>query len=132
MRVQSTLLIDGDKHYTTNEEKAEHFADFFADTCSLPDPPDGYAFPPIRYLTNDRLTDVYFDTAEVWDIMRKLNPNKASGPDKISYRFLKECAHSLARPFCLLFQRSLNDGIFPTIWKPSHISPVYKKLEKHF
>ncbi len=133
-KVKSAIptLVNGNTYYSTNIEKAEHFADYFAEQCSLPDPPDGYAFPPINYLTNERLTDVYFDVPTVWDIMRKLNPGKASGPDKISYRFLKECAHSLARPFCLLFQRSLNDGIFPTLWKLSHISPVYKKAEKFF
>ncbi len=41
-----------------------------------------------------------------------LNVAKASGPDNISQRFLKECAHSLARPFAMLFQRSMNDGVF--------------------
>ncbi len=125
-------LLSGNEYYSTNEEKAEHFADYFAEQCSLPPIPDGFALPPMNYVTNERLSDVYFDVFEVWDIMRKLNPGKASGPDKISYRFLKECAHSLSRPFCLLFQRSMNDGIFPSLWKLSHISPVYKKLEKHF
>ncbi len=132
MKTGIPTLLSGSDYYSTDIDKAEHFADYFADQCSLPDPPDGFALPPMHYLTNERLSNVYFGVAEVWDIMRKLDPGKASGPDKISYRFLKECAHTLARPFCLLFQRSLNDGIFPTIWKLSHISPVYKKLEKHF
>ncbi len=123
-------LICGDDHYSSDTDKAEHFAEYFAEQCSIDEPPDGYTFPPMRYLTEDRLNDIYFDEPEVWDIMRKLNPAKASGPDKISYRFLKECALTLARPFCLLFQRSMNDGIFPTKWKLSHISPVFKKAEK--
>ncbi len=87
-------LISGNQYHSTDVEKAEHFANYFADQCSLPDPPDGFALPPMHYLTNERLSDVYFDTAEVWDIMRKLNPGKSSGPDKISYRFLKECLFS--------------------------------------
>ncbi len=33
----------------------------------------------------------------------------------------------MARPFAMLFQRSMNEGIFPTIWKLSNISPVFKK-----
>ena len=71
--------------------------------------------PPLIYKTNARLSDVYFDEVEIWSIMSHLNVSKASGPDNISQRFLKECAHSLARPFAMLFQRSMNDGVFPTV-----------------
>ncbi len=132
-RVKGSIptLMSGQEFFSTDNEKAEHFAELFASQCSLPDPPEGYALPTLHYLTNERLSDVYFDVAEVLDIMRSLHPGKASGPDKISYRFLKECAHSLARPFCLLFQKSMNDGFFPTLSKLSHISPVFKKAEKH-
>ena len=120
-------LIDNGNHYCSDLDKANLFAKFFADTCTLPEPSDGYALPPLMYKTNARLSDVYFDEIEIWSIMSHLNVSKASGPDNISQRFLKECAHSLARPFAMLFQRSMNDGVFPTVWKLSNISPVFKK-----
>ncbi len=100
---------------------------FFASTCTLPEPPEGFALPPLQYKTDTRLSDVYFDEVEIWSIMSHLNVAKASAPDNISQRFLKECALSLVRPFARLFQRSMNDGIFPAFWKLSHISPVFKK-----
>ncbi len=120
-------LIDNGTYYCTDKEKANLFAEFFASTCTLSEPSEGYALPPLHYKTNERISDVYFDEVDVWNIMSHLNVSKASGPDNISQRFLKECAHSLAAPFCRLFQRSMNDGIFPTAWKISNISPVFKK-----
>ncbi len=63
--------------------------------------------------------------------MSKLNVSKASGPDCISYRLLKECAFSLAEPFCRLFEKSFMDGIFPSKWKISNIAPVFKKAFRH-
>ncbi len=51
-------LIQGNNYYSSNIEKAEHFADYFAAQCSLPDPPDGFAFPPMRFLTNEKLENV--------------------------------------------------------------------------
>ncbi len=63
--------------------------------------------------------------------MEKLNVSKASGPDQISYRLLKECAQSLAEPLCRLFDKSFLDGVFPTKSKISNISPVFKKALRH-
>ena len=40
--------------------------------------------------------------------LQKLNPYKATGPDNISPRVLKELADVLARPLAALFQTSLD------------------------
>ena len=55
--------------------------------------------------------------------------NKASGPDLISPRLL-EGAIFLARPFSVVFNRSLQQGYFPSDWKTANISPIHKKDEK--
>ena len=51
-----------------------------------------------------------------------LNPYKATGPDNISGRFLKELTPALT----LLFQASLHQGQGPTIWKDAFITPLFK------
>ena len=44
---------------------------------------------------------------------------------------LRECADSLCTPLTDLFNKSMNDSIFPSLWKLSNISPVYKKALRH-
>ena len=63
--------------------------------------------------------------------MKGLNVSKATGPDGIGNKVLKDCADSLAIPLTDLFNKSMNDGIFPDSWKISHISPVYKKAFRY-
>ncbi len=132
-KVKDTIptIIDNNKTYITDLEKANLFGEFFAETCSLPEPPTPIIFPPITYKTNQRLTTIDFVPHEVGKIMKQLNINKASGPDRISYRFLKECADTLSEPFCRLFTKSMSSNIFPAKWKESFLSPVYKKAAKY-
>ena len=56
-----------------------------------------------------------------------LNPNKASGPDKISPRLLKELHHKIAPILTKVFRSSLKFGIVPEDWKTALVAPVYKK-----
>ncbi len=63
--------------------------------------------------------------------MSKLNVSKANGPDGISNRVLKECSDSLAIPLTDLFNKSMDEGVFPSLWKMSNVSPVYKKAFRY-
>ena len=56
-------------------------------------------------------------------LLSALNPLKATGPDNISGRFLKELTPALT----LIFQASLHQGQVPTIWKDAFITPLFKK-----
>ncbi len=125
-----TIMDDG-VAYTTDIEKANLFGKFFASTCSLPVLPMGHPLPPLIYQTNQRLSTIDFVPNEVRKLMLKLNPNKASGPDQISYRFLKECADSLSVPLSNFFSLSMRYSYFPEKWKESHLSPVYKKAAEY-
>ena len=65
--------------------------------------------------------------------MAQRTPNKmskASGPDLISPRLLKEGADILAYPFSIVFNRSLNQGYFPHSWKEANVSPIFKKDDR--
>ena len=53
-----------------------------------------------------------------------LQSNKASGPDDIGPRILKNCAASLATPLCHLFLLSLSSKTIPVNWKLHKIIPV--------
>jgi len=58
---------------------------------------------------------------------RSLNHNKASGPDKIHPRVLKEKADVISSPLIVIFYKSLREGRLPTGWKIGNITPIRKK-----
>ena len=55
---------------------------------------------------------------------------KAGGPDLISPRLLREGADILALPYSIIFNRSLDQGYFPSSWKEANVTPIYKKDDK--
>ena len=59
------------------------------------------------------MPDIYVTKEGVTKLLRKLNPYKASGPDGIPARFMKECAIEIAPALTLLFNASIQHGIVP-------------------
>ena len=59
-----------------------------------------------------------------------LNPNKASGDDGISNKMLKGVFKPVSKPFCILMNRSFDEGIFPDTWKLANVIPIFKKGDK--
>ena len=45
-------------------------------------------------------------------------------------RLLKEGCHILAHPYSIIFNRSLEQGYFPSSWKDANVTPIYKKEDK--
>jgi hypothetical protein len=84
--------------------------------------PDTVTPPPASNLTSHR-----FDVADVIKVFKAIKLNKAPGPDHISSKLLKECAHELAPVMTSLFNRSVEECCVPAIWKASPIVPVPKK-----
>lgn len=65
-----------------------------------------------------------------YDVMRqikRLDIFKGAGPDGIPPVFIKRCGTVLALPLTIIYNQSLNTGVFPTEWKKARIVPVYKK-----
>ena len=60
-------------------------------------------------------------------ILKDINPDKATGPDMLPGRILKECAEVLALPITLLARQLLAMGCWPDCWRVHWITPLYKK-----
>lgn len=67
-----------------------------------------------------------FNTDDVLHALLNVNVNMSCGPDKIHPLVLKECACVLVQPLTYLFNVSLANGVFPSIWKSSFIKPIFK------
>ena len=83
--------------------------------------------PPFAEKTNQYLDNVIIMETEMKDILDILNVNKASGPDMISNRMLKYTSTSVSKPLSILYNRSLQEGIFPEPWKHSQVVLIFNK-----
>ena len=59
--------------------------------------------------------------------LRQLNEDKATGPDYLSTRILRQCAEELGLPVAKLTRIVLNSGKWPTAWREHWVVPLYKK-----
>ena len=59
-----------------------------------------------------------------------MDANKATGPDNIPVRLLKETVDVIASSLCNLFNKSIRLGKFPTEWKTANVCPIHKKDNK--
>jgi hypothetical protein len=66
----------------------------------------------------------------VYKLLHGLNQHKATDPDEISTKFLKEMAAPVTPALTLIFQASLNQGQTPEDWKLVNVSPIFKKGDK--
>ena len=86
-------------------------------------PLDVYSLPTFLP-SNDNVPIV--QSYEVCKNLLAVQPFKASGPDNVPSRILKEFAYVLAEPITTIFNESLSTGIVPRIWKESNIIPILK------
>ncbi|KAK3094514.1 hypothetical protein FSP39_002723, partial [Pinctada imbricata] len=91
------------------------------DLTTLPDKgPSPYSeMPPITITLNG-----------VIKLLQNLQPHKATGPDSIPARLLKELSVELAPALSHIYQISLNAGCVPEDWKMAYIVPIFKKGDK--
>ena len=40
---------------------------------------------------------------------------------------MKKVSKTIAKPLCIIFNRSLREGIFPDMWKQGNLVPIFKK-----
>ena len=117
------LIKDGIKH-TINQAKAHvlnyHFSSIFThdEEATLPD------MGPNLYLS---LPDIDIKIAGVTNLLKEVNPYKATGPDCIPAKLLKEMAEELFPSLTLIFTASLQQGKILQGWKKALITPIFKK-----
>ena len=122
-----SLLIQNNKHFTSPHEKSNVLNEYF---CMQSTVDDSHAtLPPIE-IPEHSLDNIVISSQDVEDVLRLLDTSKASGPDLISPKLLKEGAPVLSPHFCKLFNKSIDECSFPSEWKLANIIPVYKKGDR--
>ena len=102
---------------------------FFANQCSLIN--NNSQLPPtLPYKTDERLSSIKITDDGIFKIIAKLDPSKAYGHDKISFRMIKICNTSICKPLRLIFNHCIDSGIYPCEWKKANVVPIHKKGDK--
>ncbi|VDI83637.1 Hypothetical predicted protein [Mytilus galloprovincialis] len=110
-------------------EKSEILNKYF---CSISNIDDANKdLPEFDDRCHDFLSQIIVSEQDVLDIVSTLDPNKAVEPDIVSNRMVLAVRHEISKPLCLLFDKSLHDGVFPDQRKIAYVIPLFKIEEKH-
>ncbi|MEW8548405.1 MAG: reverse transcriptase family protein, partial [Candidatus Thiodiazotropha sp.] len=120
-------LIMNNEFAEDSSHKANMMNTYFASQTVVDD-----SNKPLPHLLPSQyfLQQIEISIHDVKDALLNLNISKASGPDLISPRLLKEGANVLAAPLCNIFNRSLVEKYFPKLWKNANVTPIHKKDDK--
>ena len=97
---------------------------FTTESLDIPIPDKG----PSPYPT---MKDIHITANGITKLLNNINPHKATGPDQVSGKILKEISTDITPAIQLIFQKSLSTGTIPTDWKHANVCPVFKKGDKH-
>ena len=86
--------------------------------------------PALTFFTNNRIDDVTIVNEEIVSLVRKINPNEATGPDGIAGQMSLLCDDSVSIPLQIIYSNILSTSIYPDIWKLANVTPIFKKGDK--
>lgn len=114
---------------TSSEAIANHMNRYF-ESVFVQD--DLNSIEKLSVRTENQLCIFSVTSNDVKQILDNLDITKAIGPDGIPGLLFKECSEELSVPLSILFNSSLESGVFPDTFKQAHIIPVYKSSgDKH-
>ena len=118
-------ILENGLFVTNLEGKANLFNDYFVEQCNAI--ATGSTLPAFRPRCPALLQGVHVDREKTLNIIRCLDTKKAHGCDDISISMIKICDSAIAEPLCLIFEKCLETGVYPTLWKRANIIPVHMK-----
>lgn len=112
--------------YTEELDKANILNNFFQSQTFLNE--QNATLPDlIPYEISSSLSTITLTPTEVQDVLNKLRLGKASGPNGLNNRILKELAIEISEPLCAFYNLSLRTGIVPAPYKEGNVCSVLKK-----
>ena len=63
---------------------------------------------------------------EICSIVSRFKPKSSKGYDGISNDFLKKIVNCIKLPLCIIFNKSIESGIFPDLMKTAIVKPLFK------
>ena len=124
----SKLQMENGALSTNDQETAKTLNDYF--TTVFEREPDGPlpVFPERNY--QDILQTTEITETKVEKAINALNPSKSQGPDNFHPKFLKETKDQITKPLKIIYEKSLNEGKIPDVWKQANVSAIFKQGER--
>ena len=73
------------------------------------------------------MPEIQISVKGIEKLLKSLNPHKAASPDQFK-PIVPQTPHvELAPILQVIFQKSLDSGKLPLIWKEANMSPIFKK-----
>ena len=113
--------------YSSEHDKAIILNSFFKSQSLLNDR-DASLPAILPTMVKSELKSIALTTDEVESVLKIVPVGKASGPNGLSNRILRELSHELSIPYCSLFNQSLNTGFVPSSYKEANVCPAPKKM----
>ena len=128
------MINHNNQPITDNKQIANTFNDFYANlgkNIEKKIPKSNKKFEEYLNMSpNYRFDAEPCDNAETLSIISNFVTNKSSGPNSIPTDILKEFIHLRVNPIKMIVNKSLAEGVFPSIFKIAQICPIYKKDDK--
>ena len=87
-------------------------------------------FYPLSFITDKKINHISIQSDELIQLVRNLNPNKATGSDGISGQMLLLCGNTVVLPLQIIFENILLPCTYPDMWKVANVTPIFKKGDK--
>ena len=104
-------LLVNNRFVMISRDKARYFNDFFSNQCKSII--NNSVLPALTFFTNKRIDYVTIENEEIISLVRKINPNKATGSDGISGKMLLLCDDSVSIPLQIIYSNILSTSIYP-------------------
>ena len=120
----------GSSSATSYSAVANLFATYFGSVYTSPS-----GRSPVSNTNHLSFNSLHFNSlsitiGEIFSKLNALDINKGPGADGIPPLLLKQCSFIISRPLWNIFNASLTSGIFPSAWKSSLVTPVFKARDR--
>ena len=87
-------------------------------------------FTKIPAILEDQSIEPNFSNDNITNLLQNLNPQKTCGPDNLPDIMLNKCSESLANSLSVIFRTFSNKRCFPTFWKNSEVTQIFKDTDR--
>lgn len=109
---------------------AEAFAEFFASVFLKDKPRLVIDHSLMQNVDGGTVSIPYISPEEVGRALTRLKIGSSPGPDNLPAFVLKSSRKHLTFPLCYIFNLCLKNGVYPTQWKVSRVTPIPKSSNK--
>ena len=118
-------LLENGLFVVNFENKANLLNDYFVAQCCSAG--TSSIIPNFVQSSIPTLQHLDVNRERVLKLIQSLDSSKSHGCDDISVTMFKLCDDTIVEPLCMIFERCVETGIYPSSWKKANVVPIFKK-----